>query len=415
MGFLRAFLTSVIILTLVAISYGLQDLTTVRIGGQLSGSTLKYVVNKGDDRAGGSDTVTMIYIVPKESWISIGFSNNGGSMVGSEAVVGLPRSGEVKKYSLTSIAQSGVVPMPEQQQTLIEPSIVQEEGTTVMQFTKILEEADEIQIMIGQNTFIGAFGFDNSFFMHEARGSFSVDLVDGIVETVETRKRTLWKAHGWCAALAWGIFSPIAIGAAILRKWLPNGLWLKIHQSLNSLVVLLTLGAFVFGVAAINEETPVDGNSRHFSPNPYPHRLIGLIVFTFVLFQSFSGQFRPHVPEKDEDKSCIRSSWEIIHRVLGISILAVSWYQVESGIKIYQALFVDSTTNLSAIFWGIVGAISGLITMGFAVIQIHGHKDINSDTNPNNEVKNSNEDFENDSDTNLNNEVKNSNEDSEND
>jgi len=396
MAFLRAFLTSVIILTSVAISYGQQDLTIVRIGDQLSGSTLEYVVNKGDDRAGGSDTVTMIYKVPKESWVSIGFSDNRGNMVGSEAVVGLPRSGEVKKYSLTSIIQSGVVPMPEQQQTLIDPSIVQEEGTTTMQFTKILEEADEIQILIGPNTFIGAFGFDNSFFMHEARGSFSVDLVDGIMETVETRKRTLWKAHGWCAALAWGIFSPIAIGAAILRKWLPDGLWLQIHQSLNFLVVLLTLGAFVLGVAAINEETPVGGNSRHFSPNPYPHRLIGLIVFAFVLFQSFSGQFRPHVPEKDEDKTCIRSSWEIIHRVLGISILAVSWYQVESGIKIYQTLFVDSATNLSATFWGIVGTISGLIALGFLVIQTNGHKDDNGDSNLDNEVKNSNEDSEND-------------------
>jgi len=396
MAFLRAFLTSVIILTSVAISYGQQDLIIVRIGDQLSGSTLEYVVNKGDDRAGGSDTVTMIYKVPKESWVSIGFSDNRGNMVGSEAVVGLPRSGEVKKYSLTSIIQSGVVPMPEQQQTLIDPSIVQEEGTTTMQFTKILEEADEIQILIGPNTFIGAFGFDNSFFMHEARGSFSVDLVDGIMETVETRKRTLWKAHGWCAALAWGIFSPIAIGAAILRKWLPDGLWLQIHQSLNFLVVLLTLGAFVLGVAAINEETPVGSNSRHFSPNPYPHRLIGLIVFAFVLFQSFSGQFRPHVPEKDEDKTCIRSSWEIIHRVLGISILAVSWYQVESGIKIYQTLFVDSATNLSATFWGIVGTISGLIALGFLVIQTNGHKDDNGDSNLDNEVKNSNEDSEND-------------------
>jgi len=124
--------------------------------------------------------------------------------------------------------------------------------------------------------------------------------------------------------------------------------------------------------------------------------LIGLIVFAFVLFQSFSGQFRPHVPEKDEDKTCIRSSWEIIHRVLGISILAVSWYQVESGIKIYQTLFVDSATNLSATFWGIVGTISGLIALGFLVIQTNGHKDDNGDSNLDNEVKNSNEDSEND-------------------
>jgi len=245
--------------------------------------------------------------------------------------------------------------------------------------------------VIGPNTFIGAYGFGNFFSMHEARGSFSVDLLEGVVETVETRKKALWKAHGWCAALAWGILSPIAIGAAILRKWFPDGLWLKIHQYLNLFVVLLTIAAFVLGVAAISEETPAGGNPRHFNAEPYPHRTIGLIVFVLVLVQLGNGQFRPNTPGKGEDKTRIRSSWEILHRVLGISLLAASWYQVQSGLQIYQTLFVDSATNLSSIFWGIVGAISGLIALGFVVIQIKGDKDDDSDSNQN-EEKNSNED-----------------------
>lgn len=391
MAFIRSLLIAVnAVLALAVVTYGQKDLTTIGLGGQLSGSTLAYIVNNGDERAGGLDTVTMIYTVPKDSWVAIGFSENG-QMVGSSAVVALPSSGEVKKYDMTSIILAGVVPMPEDQQTLIEPSVVQEGGTTTLKFTKILDEANELPIVIGPNTFIGAYGFGNNFFMHEARGSFSVDLLEGVVETVETRKKALWKAHGWCAALAWGILSPIAIGAAILRKWFPDGLWLKIHQYLNLLVVLLTIAAFALGVAAINEETPAGGNPRHFNAEPYPHRTIGLIVFVLVLVQLGNGQFRPNTPGKGEDKTRIRSSWEILHRVLGISLLAASWYQVQSGLQIYQTLFVDSATNLSSIFWGIVGAISGLIALGFVVIQIKGDKDDDSDSNQN-EEKNSNED-----------------------
>ncbi|MGK3733778.1 MAG: hypothetical protein ACI8RD_000008 [Bacillariaceae sp.] len=393
MAFIRSLLTAAnLVLALAVVTNGQKDLTTIGLGGQLSGSTLAYIVNKGDARAGGSDTVTMIYTVPQDSWVAIGFSENG-QMVGSSAVIALPSSGEVKKYDMTSIIMTGVVPMPEDQQTLIEPSVVQEGGTTTLQFTKILDEANELPIVIGPNTFIAAYGFGNIFFVHQARGSFSVDLVEGVVETVETRKKALWKAHGWCAALAWGIFSPIAIGAAILRKWFPDGLWLKIHQYLNLLVLLLTIAAFALGVAAINEETPVGGNPRHFSAEPYPHRTIGLIVFVFVMIQLLGGQFRPNTPGKGEDKTRIRSSWEILHRVLGISLLAASWYQVESGLQIYQTLFVDSTTNLSSTFWGIVGAISGLIALGFVVIQIKGDKDDDSDSDSNqNDEKNSNED-----------------------
>jgi len=388
MMFIHALLTrrtaAYFILTLLAVAVATghgteqqQDLTAVELQGQLSKSILEYVVNRADARAGGLDTVTMTYTVPQETWISIGFSNDG-LMIGADAVVGLPGSGEVKKYSISSNLESGVFPMPEAQQTLIEPSIVQEGGNTTMQFTKILIETDEVPIAIGSNTFIGAFGFGNKFFLHQAqaRGSFTIDLDSGEVEALETNNRSLWKAHGWCATLAWGLFSPMAIGVALLRKWFPNGFWLKIHQHLNYLVVLLTIAAFALGVAAIESETPAGGDALHFNSSHDPHRFLGLVLFLLVLFQAVNGQYRPNNPETGEDKSCNRSSWEILHRVLGVSLLAVAWYQIESGIRIYQNLFADSATvNLSAIFWGIVGTICGLIAVGFVVTKITDNKD----------------------------------------
>jgi len=358
-----------------------QELTTVKLGGQLVETILEYIVNKADARAGGLDTVTMTYSVPQESWISIGFTKGNGMMIGADAVVGLPDSGEVKKYSMSSYDNIGVVPMPEEQQTLIEATIVQEDGNTRMQFTKILNEIGEVPIAIGANTFIGAFGFGNMFFYHDKRDSFDIDLVAGVIEIVETRNRRLWKVHGWCATLAWGLLSPMAIGAAILRKWFPNGLWLKIHQYLNYTVVGLTILAFIFGVAAIKSETPAGDDPNHFSSSPSPHRLIGLCLFLFVLFQTLSGQYRPHNPAKGEKKSRTRRFWQVLHRVMGLFLLAIAWYQIESGIRIYQNLFADSAaTNLSAIFWGLVGTISGLIVVGFVVTKITDKNDGEGDS-----------------------------------
>ena len=354
----------------------LEDVTVVPLGGQLDGTQLEYLVNPADARAGGQDTVTMTYTIPKESWLSIGFTDGSGLMVGAEAVIGLPNSGEVLKYSVNSRERSGVVPMPQGQQTLIESSVVQEGGSTSITFTKILNETGEIPILIGANSFIGAYGFDNELFIHERYGSFGVDLVAGEVAVLETRKKGLWKAHGICAALAWGLFSPLAIGAAILRYWLPNGLWFKLHQGLNMMVAVFTFLAFAFGVAAIQSE-----GLAHFSPSPSPHRLVGLIVFLFLIVQTLGGVFRPHTPEKGEEKTKTRGAWEIGHRVLGIIVLLVAWFQIFSGISIYQNLFVDSAnTPLKGIFWGIVGTIFGIVLVGrvFAVI---AQKKVSESTN----------------------------------
>ena len=118
-----------------------------------------------------------------ESWVGFGISPTG-RMIGAEAVIGLPDEGTVLKYDLTGKSTSAVVPMSDDKQTLIDTSITQEGGMTVMSFTKFLDE-DQYEIVVGPNTFIFALGSSNSLGYHADRGAFSVDLV-AEEETVTT-------------------------------------------------------------------------------------------------------------------------------------------------------------------------------------------------------------------------------------
>jgi len=301
-------------------------------------------------------------------------------MVGSEAVIGLPDTGEVLKYALNAQSTAGVQPMPEAQQTLIDASIRQDSGRTILSFTKILEEPGEIPILLeGDNTFLSAWGFGNNLGLHAARGSFTLS-----GRAIETRRQGLWKAHGWFAAIAWALLSPLAIASSVLRRFLPReheGLWFKVHRSLNLLVVSFTILAVIIAITAINQETPSGADSNHFNRSfSRGHRSIGLAIFLLAFFQALGGILRPHLPSKpshmdEEDgrqeaplpqKSFLRSLWEVGHKVVGLTILGLCWYQVQLGVKTYNNIFNsgDGTAALP-LFWTVVSILGGMIIVGY--------------------------------------------------
>ena len=96
-----------------------------------------------------------------DGWVGIGFSDDGsmtGSSIATTAVVGVPSSGTVSKYSVTARDKSGVTLM--ESQTLRGTSIfVDDDDTTIMTFVKLLSEAEEVEILTsGLNHFIAAKG-----------------------------------------------------------------------------------------------------------------------------------------------------------------------------------------------------------------------------------------------------------------
>ncbi|CAJ1962262.1 unnamed protein product [Cylindrotheca closterium] len=136
--------------------------------GSLQG-TLESKVTTADPAANGQDTITLKYTVPGTSWVAVGVNPTGGGMVNSEVVIGKPEDDTVLKYAISARGVSAVVEQPNQ--TLINTSLVQANGNTVLTFTKLLEETGEYSINPGAvNTFVAAFGFSNSFSFHEGFG-----------------------------------------------------------------------------------------------------------------------------------------------------------------------------------------------------------------------------------------------------
>lgn len=136
-----------------------------------------------------SSTETMYYEVvdgvfcariesESEGWLGFGISGDG-SMVPAEAVIGLPSEGTVLKYDLTAKSTSGVVAMSDDKQTLMDTSIEQADGKTVMTFAKIMDE-DQIPLVFGDNNCIYAQADSDELGYHGGnRGSFNLPIEGG--------------------------------------------------------------------------------------------------------------------------------------------------------------------------------------------------------------------------------------------
>lgn len=365
-----------------------SSFSLLELEGDLQGAKMMFKFNENDERADGKDTITVVYEAPVEGWVGWAVSNNGGFMLGSEAVIGLPDTGVVEKYNLNAQNVAGVSPMPVEKQTLIDASVQQSEDKTTLTFTKILEEEGEIPInLVGDNTFLAAWGINNNLAQHAHRGSFSAS-----GESLTVREQSLWKLHGWLAAIAWSLLSPLAIASSILRQYFPGeGLWFQVHRGLNSMVVAFTLAAFFTAVAAINQETPSGASPKHFDSSlSSGHRTIGLVIFIFACLQAIGGLLRPHAPHAPsssgggdsaadaeaggkpeaapEEKTVARQLWEIGHKGIGLALLGLCWYQVKLGISTYSDIFKSGDDDsLLAALYAVIATLGAVIVIGYVL------------------------------------------------
>jgi len=276
-------------------------------------------------------------------WVSWAVSSDG-QMVGSEAVIGLPDDSSVQKYALSSKSNDGVTPLPSQ--TLIDASVVQTDTTTILTFTKILSEPNEIPIPLsGPQFFLWAVGSSNGLGYHASRAPFQLDLSQGCagaVVGVASPTQSLWRTHGILAAIGWAIATPLAIMSSWFRELSKGkGTWFKAHFYLNSLTTFLTVMLFIIATVAVSKS-----GGSHFS---IPHHIVGLVMFIVVILHVILGVFRPHI-EQGKEKTSIRRYWEICHKTFGYFLLAASIYQVQSGLKLLSRNF--GTKSYVWAYWG---------------------------------------------------------------
>lgn len=125
-----------------------------------------------------------------EAWISLAVAQTANAMVGGEAIIGLPDENSVRKYQMTGKSANLVTPMAELMQTLWDESIVQEDGKTIMTFTKWLVEENELEIAEGRNDFLFASGSSNTLAYHAARTGVSVNLMAEELDVLTTTTST---------------------------------------------------------------------------------------------------------------------------------------------------------------------------------------------------------------------------------
>jgi hypothetical protein len=282
-----------------------------------------------------------------------------------QLVSGIPgENGNIpQKYYLGGKVDSQVQLMPQSQQTLTGASVDVSNGQTIMKFTKIMDEPNEVEIKTRDNHFLWAYGSSTALGYHSSRASYIQNLATGSSEGSVSSGRNVWLAHGIMAFLAWGVLVPFAVQSSLLRGFLPNGpLWFKLHRAFNTISFALTIAVFGIAVAYYSRE-----GEEHFDD---PHQKMGLAILIGASAQVLGGVFRPHAPKDGEAKESVRAFWEIGHRLVGVTLLACSFWQIYEGLDLYSKKYdsKDDTIETAYLVW--IGLMSFII-VGGVFVKLH--------------------------------------------
>jgi len=328
---------------------------------------LNYQLNED---ANSKKFITAELTYEGQAWVSLGIPLRGQPiMVTSQAIIGLSSDTDIdideepKIYSMTSIDQSGVNPLADEFQTLFDHSFRQTETSSILTFSKYLDEPGHNSIKTetdGGTLFLYAIGFTNRFLVHKHRGAFKVDLnkecaVAVVAEegfgasnsdieeaiTVESDTSNAWRIHGILAGLAWAVATPLAILSSMFRSlWKEGATWLKVHLYLNLISLILTIASVIVAVMVF-----VQTGRPHFT---HPHHLIGIVVLILAFVQIISGFLRPPAGSTSSPPSKKRIGWQFAHKFMGILTFILSIFQIFSGIWLNKKLYM--AWNWSPVF-----------------------------------------------------------------
>jgi hypothetical protein len=69
---------------------------------------------------------------------------------------------------------------------------------------------------------------------------------------------------------------------------------------------------------------------------------------------------------KPAGKSIARRIWEYKHRIMGLGVVGLSWYNCDSGLELFAERYGESN-DVSGVFWGVTCGLAGLICILYVV------------------------------------------------
>ncbi len=262
--------------------------------------------------------------------------------------------------------------MPESAQTLVDASVVVDDGQTIMKFTKVMKEVGEIEITSRENIFLWAYGSSDVLGYHLGRSLFDLDLSSGFMEEVKVPNMSAWLAHGILAFFVWGVLVPLAVNSSLFRDLLPKGpLWFNLHRTFNTAAFALFVALFSIAVLFTMKEGTDNFNNDH--------QKMGLAMFILTTFQVIGGVFRPHLPKTGSggEKTKVRKGWEGGHRLVGAALLACGFWQMIDGIKLFSSKYSVSESNEAKVciaYWAWIGVVCVTIVLGIWYSKVRNGK-----------------------------------------
>ncbi|KAF8402354.1 hypothetical protein HHK36_013308 [Tetracentron sinense] len=274
------------------------------------GFILRYLQNR-------SNIWSFVLSAPDtNSYVAIGFSDNG-KMVGSSAIVGwVSDAGVIKQYYLGGTTPDQVMP---DQGSL---QVVENSAAIILQSSR-LYLAFQLNTTQPQSRLIYSVGQRDTFpppnyrlLQHRDQVSTSLNYVTGQSTSLSPHSR-LRKSHGVLNMLGWGILMLIgAITARYFRQWDP--IWFYAHVSIQLL-------GFIFGLSGLIAGFVLD---NLLGADVAKHKGIGIFILVLGCLQVMALLGRPDKASK------VRKYWNWYHYSLGSILIVFAISNVFYGIHL---------------------------------------------------------------------------------
>lgn len=265
--------------------------------------------------------MALVGAAASDEWISFGFGDSIGDMVGANVVVGWAQGAE--EYSLGGKSASQVVLAQNSKIGLQSAEAFWSNGILTLTFRRQVEDtaaATRFNIIWASGRVSSSRRRAITLSAHNSqrRDSGVLDVAAGSLQLARNREREQKRnAHAWLMAISWGVVLPIG---ACLPRFLhsQDPLWFKLHRALQIFGVALAFVGFALALTLDGHQ-----NEKH-------HRNLGISIQVAAVLMVLLGIFRPN------KKDILRKVWQGVHSWLGRGAIVVAIVNIFFGFALLK-------------------------------------------------------------------------------